>query len=63
MQVEVISMIKVTYNRGNGTETNPIRNVSSYHLPDGKFLVEYDPTMDQWFAFQNHTANLEDIKE
>jgi hypothetical protein len=37
------NVIEATANRGKGVDSDPIREVTSYYLPDGTLLAENDP--------------------
>lgn len=43
LKAELISVIKVTYTAGAGTENDPYREVVEYCLPDGTKIGCVDP--------------------
>lgn len=46
-QVEIMKVIKVIIVRGQGVESNPVRNVTQYFNLEGDFIFEIDPCVEK----------------
>lgn len=58
-----VSIIVALRQTGNGTDTNPIRNVEEWYAPDGTLVMAYDGHKDETWGAYNMVEYLRDSEK